>query len=231
MRKRLGIITLFTLLFVVFIAIWNYSFQEGLEEAYIPLSSDSEVPFIPTEAGVFQRSEYALDYVNMPIDEEYQRSLEDYYNNRAFYGGPPTIPHPVSNEISMGENSCLKCHQNGGFVEKFDAYTPITPHPELVNCRQCHVASNTESVFQDTNFNKGTVPGVGSNNALLGGPPVIPHPIHLRESCLSCHAGPAAPKEIRVTHPERINCRQCHALNNKIEKNTSVFTRNMNNDQ
>lgn len=32
----------------------------------------------------------------------------------------------------------------------------------------------------------------------------------MRENCVSCHAGPSAPKEIRVTHPERVNCRQCH---------------------
>ncbi len=229
--KRLVIISLFTLLFAGVIAIWNYSYYEGLEEAYIPIDNDTETPFIPSESGVFQRSEYAMDYANMPIDENHQRSMASYYNNRAYYGAPPSIPHPVSNEISMGENTCLKCHQNGGFVEKFNAYTPITPHPEMVNCRQCHVAQNTTAVFKETRFVKNDAPQIGANSALEGGPPVIPHSIHLRESCLSCHAGPAAPKEIRVTHPERINCRQCHALNNKKTEDIGIFNRNKDDDE
>lgn len=44
-------------------------------------------------------------------------------------GYPPQIPH------SLEERSqCLVCHQEG---EAGNA--PKTPHPELTNCRQCHV--------------------------------------------------------------------------------------------
>ena len=46
--------------------------------------------------------------------------------------------------------------------------------------------------------------------ALEGSPPVIPHGLQMRENCLACHAGSAAPKEIKVSHPTRVNCRQCH---------------------
>ncbi len=226
--KRLGIISLFVLLFIAFITIWNYSYQTGLEDAYIPLENEISLPIIPSEAGVFERSEYALDYANMPVDDKYQRTLETYYDNRAYHGAPPSIPHPVKQEISIGGNTCLQCHQNGGFVQKFNAYAPVTPHPEMINCRQCHVAQNTTTSFTETSFTKVKAPMAGIHNALPGSPPMIPHAIQMRENCLSCHAGPAAPKEIRVTHPERINCRQCHVPNAIEYSDKSVFSRNNN---
>ena len=225
MRKRLGILSLFTLLFTAFVVIWNYSYQQGLEGSYIPIEDSSSRTFIPSESGVFQRSDRALDYAKMPIDETHERSLKTYYDNRAYPGAPPSIPHPVQKERDLGANVCLQCHQNGGFVQKFSAYAPVTPHPEMINCRQCHVTQNTQTLFKETTFTKISAPGVGVNNALPESPPMIPHQIQMRESCLSCHAGPSAPKEIRVTHPERINCRQCH-LPNKIEYgNLNVFSR------
>lgn len=226
MRKRIGIISIFVLLFSAFLVVWNHSYQEGLKEAYIPLDANRTTPIIPSESGVFQRSEYALDYAQMPIDENHQRSLSTYYNNRAYQGAPPSIPHPVKNEFSYGENTCLQCHQNGGFVQKFNAYAPVTPHPEMVNCRQCHVSQQTTILFKETDFVKLFPPSVGVNNALEGSPPIIPHQIQMRENCLACHAGPAAPKEIRVTHPERVNCRQCHVLNNNETEAIGIFIRN-----
>ena len=39
MRKRLGIISLFVILFIAFITIWNYSYYKGQEEAYIPIEN------------------------------------------------------------------------------------------------------------------------------------------------------------------------------------------------
>ncbi len=226
MKKRLGIISLFTLLFIAFIVIWNYSYKKGLEEAYIPITNEALVFEIPSEKGVFTRSEFALEYLNMPVDEAHQRSLETYYNNRAYPGAPPSIPHPLlKGERGVGGKACLQCHQNGGFVEKFNAYAPVTPHPELINCRQCHVAQKTETLFTASNFAKMNAPKVGVNNALPGSPPMMPHDIQMRENCLSCHAGPAAPKEIRVTHPERINCRQCHVPDTREFVDVEIFTR------
>lgn len=231
MRKRLGIISLFIILFITFIVIWNYSYYQGQEEAYIPLTEDKSTPVIPLENGVFKRAEHVLDYSNMPIDENHQRSINEYYNNREFYGGPPSIPHEVQNERSMGDNTCLKCHENGGYVEKFKAYTPVTPHPEMVNCRQCHLPKKSNSLFVANNFKKGTIPKAGTNNAMFGSPPTIPHQLQMRENCLSCHAGPSAPKEIRVTHPERINCRQCHVPNDKVKKDIGSFLRKIKTDE
>ncbi|MBJ6367269.1 multiheme c-type cytochrome [Snuella sedimenti] len=227
--KRLGIISLFVLLFIAFIAVWDLSYRQGLEAAYIPIDNGTSIPLIPSEEGVFKRSEFALDYIyNMPVDETHQRSLQTYYNNRAFHGAPPSIPHPVIDERSMGEKQCLKCHQNGGFVDNLRAYAPVTPHPEMINCRQCHVPQHTDDVFKGTNFSKGEVTLVGVNNALPGSPPVIPHQIQMRENCLACHAEPSAPKEIRVSHPNRVNCRQCHVPSNKELVQGEIFKRNNN---
>jgi len=226
MRKRLGIISLFIFLLVAFIAIWNFSYQTGKEEAYISIERSEEVySIIPSEKGVFIRSEHALDYANMPVDENHQRTLKTYFDNRAYHGAPPSIPHPVKDERSIGENTCLQCHQNGGFTEKFSAYAPVTPHPEMVNCRQCHVVKNTNGVFKAFAYREVVAPKAGINNALKGSPPIIPHQIQMHENCLSCHAGPSAPKEIRVSHPERVNCRQCHVLNNKETTDIGVFKR------
>ncbi len=232
MKKRLGIIVLFTLLFVGFIINWGYSYRKGLEEGYISISKETPIAIIPSEKGVFERSEYALEYLNMPIDVAHQRTLATYYNNQAYPGAPPSIPHPlVKGERGMGGKACLQCHQNGGFTEQFNAYAPVTPHPEMINCRQCHVAQTEKTLFKETTFFKTLAASVGTNNALPGSPPVIPHQIQMRENCLSCHAGSAAPKEIRVTHPDRINCRQCHVPATNITS-SSVFTRkNFTNDQ
>lgn len=229
--KRLGILSLFALLFVTFVIIWNDSYRSGLEEAYIPMTYEAPIPVIPSEKGVFERMNFALDYARMPEDATHQRSLKNYYNNRAFPGAPPNIPHPISDEMNLGGNSCLKCHQNGGYVSKFEAYAPVSPHPEMENCRQCHVVVNTETLFKGNNFYKMPAPEAGTNNALIGSPPMIPHQIQLRENCLACHAGPAAPIEIKVSHPERSNCRQCHALDSKKTVSSGIFMRKTNDNE
>ncbi|WP_421812407.1 multiheme c-type cytochrome [Flagellimonas sp.] len=231
MRKRLGIISFFVVIFIAFIVVWNYSYQQGLEEAYTPIIETPTGNFIPAERGVFLRFDNTtINYSSMPVDENHQRTLDDYYKNRAYPGAPPSIPHPVKEERSFGGNTCIQCHQNGGFVEKFNAYAPVTPHPEMVNCRQCHVTKNTSETFRDFTFAKMQPPkvGEGANNAMPGSPPMIPHQLQMRESCIACHAGPSAPKEIRVTHPERVNCRQCHLPQTSISTpqiDTSAFLR------
>lgn len=211
------------ILMISTIVVWSYSYTLSHEVAYVPMSNITESFVIPSEDGVFKRSEYALKYAAMPIDKNHERSLKTYYNNRAFYGAPPSIPHTVE-ERNMGGNSCLKCHENGGFVTKYSAYAPVTPHPEKINCRQCHVPIISEDLFVATNWSRTKGPSIG-NSALMTSPPIIPHQIQLRENCLSCHAGPSAPKEIRTTHPNRINCRQCHVINDKEIIDIGVFTR------
>lgn len=47
-------------------------------------------------------------------------------------GNPPLIPH----EIAANESGrdCLGCHRDGA------GGAPVTPHPQLVDCQQCHIA-------------------------------------------------------------------------------------------
>lgn len=209
MKKRLVIISLFVLLMISAIVIVDVSYVTAREEASLHFEAEDFSPSLPTESGVFRRSEYAMDYENMPSNEELARSLDDYYKNRAYPGAPPIIPHALLSEKGIGAESCLQCHEHGGYVDQFKAYAPVTPHPEMLNCRQCHVAANAEDLFKGSNWNKIPHPEI-KGSALQGSPPVIPHTLQMRENCLACHAGPAAPKEIKVSHALRINCRQCH---------------------
>ncbi|MEA1787661.1 cytochrome C [Arenibacter sp. GZD96] len=233
MKKRFGIISFFLILFIMFIIVWNFSYQEGLEEGTISVIESPTGTSIPTESGVFRRFDHSgMDIYAIPIDAQHQRTLKNYYTNRAYLGAPPSIPHPVKKEGSFGGNTCLQCHQNGGFVANFNAYAPVSPHPEMVNCRQCHVTKNTNTTFREFSFAKAQPPkiGAGINRAMPGSPPMIPHQLQMRENCIACHAGPSAPNEIRVTHPERINCRQCHlpkALD-QTQLNVAVFQRSVN---
>ena len=221
--KRVFVISLFVLLVLAAAAIWNFSYQESYEEAKVETESLKESATIEAEEGVFRRSGYAIEYSKMPIDLKHQRKLSDYYDNRAIYGAPPTIPHEVSSS-SIGSGMCLKCHENGGFVKKYNAFAPITPHPEKINCMQCHVEVRTNQVFVASSWKSDNAPDIG-NAALEGSPPIIPHQIQLRENCLSCHAGPSAVAELRTTHPERVNCRQCHVVNNQKIADIGSFVR------
>ena len=160
-----------------------FIFLAALRESKRPADTEytatGDTPSIPAEAGVFRRLARALQYQNMP------------------------------EEKGIGGKTCLQCHENGGYAEQFKAFAPVTPHPELLNCRQCHVPKTTEGLFVNSNFTKIAPPLLGQS-AMTGSPPVIPHTLQLRENCLACHAGPAAPTAIKVSHPERVNCRQCH---------------------
>ncbi len=138
----------------------------------------------------------------------HSRSLNQYYERRAYAGAPPAIPHPVDSYMNRSQR-CNVCHERGGFAPKFNAYTPITPHPQYTNCLQCHVAVTEETRFVDTDWTSVPAPAI-QRSALPGSPPPIPHGLQLRDNCLACHAGPAAPPKIRTSHPERENCRQCH---------------------
>ncbi len=189
------------------IFITNISLLATRDEPNLEIESIAQVPSLPAESGVFERSEYALHYTE---DSEEGRDLEEYYENRAYPGAPPIIPHPLLSEKGIGGNTCLQCHQNGGYVARFDAYAPITPHPDLKSCKQCHVPVKTQFNFKASQWVKASHPEI-KNSAMPGSPPVIPHSLQMRENCLACHAGPAAVLDIKVSHPERVNCRQCHA--------------------
>ncbi|MBT3343454.1 MAG: cytochrome C [Gemmatimonadetes bacterium] len=136
------------------------------------------------------------------------RTLNAYYDLRAYAGAPPVIPHEVDAEM-LKTQSCNICHERGGFVRRYNAYAPVTPHPTYGNCLQCHALPGTADLLTPSDWVSIRRPAIG-RPALPGNPPPIPHTLQLREECLSCHAGPAAVAEVRTSHPERLNCRQCH---------------------
>jgi cytochrome c-type protein NapB len=210
--KRKYIIGFFILLMVSAIVIVDISMLHEQSEAELTEDSKSEVTPIHSERDMFT-SAVEQEYASLPADKGHERKLLNYYNNRAYSGAPPVIPHKILNENTMGGKSCLQCHAKGGFAAVFNAFTPVTPHPELINCKQCHVPRKSNTLFIENEFVKLCLAELGTT-ALEGSPPVIPHTLQLRENCMACHAGPAAPKEIRVSHPERIHCRQCHARPN-----------------
>lgn len=145
-------------------------------------------------------------------------------HRRAFYGAPPVIPHPV-NQSSMSE--CLACHDHGMRMGALAA--PAIPHPAFLSCTQCHALAEpnlpwgerSEGLAEDPR----AVPNsfVGLKAPLMGNrwtsvaPPIVPHDSFMHERCVSCH-GPNGRVPLRTPHPDRSNCRQCHALNANLEQ-------------
>jgi cytochrome c-type protein NapB len=192
---------------------------------------------ISAEADVFRLS---VDSFGAPPDAgrralAHPRTLAMYRTLRAYPEAPPRIPHGLT-AAEFREPTCNTCHQRGGWVARFGAYAPVTPHPEYgaclqchavddavagirftdaaltggdATCLQCHVAGQSGRRFVMQGWRPAAWPAV-RQAALAGSPPTIPHDLQLRGNCLACHAGPGAVAELRTTHPERANCRQCH---------------------
>ena len=137
-----------------------------------------------------------------------ERTLSEYYSRRQYPGSPPLIPHKVE-EADLAPVECLTCHAKGGWTEELKRHTPITPHPEQVACRQCHVGMTEAKLFVDNNWVSVAPPRLG-RASLPGAPPPIPHELQMRGNCIACHVGPGTVTTIRVEHPSRGNCRQCH---------------------
>lgn len=165
---------------------------------------------IAEEADVFRTrsSDLAVEPTVPPRGGARPRTLSGFRALRAYPGAPPRIPHELGDGEFL-EVACNQCHQRGGWVARFGAYAPVTPHPEYANCLQCHVPRATEALFRPTGWVAASWPPVGTR-AMDGSPPVIPHPLDMRANCLACHGGAGAVAEVRTTHPGRTNCRQCH---------------------
>ncbi|NIO09234.1 MAG: cytochrome C [Deltaproteobacteria bacterium] len=147
----------------------------------------------------------AKDYLEGTSTE---RTLSEYYSRRQYPGSPPFVPHKV--EEANGEKiACLTCHAKGGWTEELKRHTPITPHPEYIACKQCHVPMTEEKLFVTSNWMSVPPPRLG-RSYLPGAPPPIPHDLQMRGNCIACHVGPGTVTAIRVEHPSRGNCRQCH---------------------
>ncbi|MEQ8331535.1 MAG: hypothetical protein RH859_13835 [Longimicrobiales bacterium] len=165
---------------------------------------------ITEEAAVFstRAADLAVDPTVQGRPGASGRSLAGFRALRAYPGAPPRIPHALADDEFL-QATCNQCHRRGGWAPRFGAYAPVSPHPEFSNCLQCHVPANTGELFRPTGWVAAAWPVTG-RRAMEGSPPVVPHALEMRGNCVSCHAGPAAVAEIRTTHPERANCRQCH---------------------
>ena len=149
-----------------------------------------------------------------------ERTLAEFYSRRQYPGAPPIIPHKVD-EADQSPLDCLACHAKGGWTEEMKRNTPITPHPEQVACRQCHIRPGDTNLFVGIDWMSVPTPRLG-RASLPGAPPPIPHGLQMRGNCIPCHVGPGAVATIRVEHPSRGNCRQCHVETTAAE----TFTRN-----
>lgn len=142
-------------------------------------------------------------------EEGRQLVLAARAERRAFDGAPPVVPHPID---QMTSTSCMACHATGAHVGRGVRATKMS-HDYMPNCTQCHVEQLQMDLGSFT-FAENTFEGLdaplGGDRAWEGAPPTVPHPIFMRENCLSCH-GATGPEPIRTTHPWQTNCLQCHA--------------------
>lgn len=147
-------------------------------------------------------------------------SATERAERRGYDGAPPVIPH------EMFGVACMSCHNDRGMEVEGVGFAPPMPHEvtaglsDVARCRQCHVFRETDEVFVASDF-RGLAQDLRQGRRLNDmTPPVIPHPVFMRENCYACHAGTAAREEIRCSHPERARCQQCH-----VEENaTDLFT-------
>ncbi|MBP7949245.1 MAG: nitrate reductase cytochrome c-type subunit [Verrucomicrobiales bacterium] len=153
---------------------------------------------------------------NQPVSAEIKMAaLQARAGRRAYDGAPPTVPHPVTQDSSA---ACLACHDEGLQVK--DRFASKISHAHFGgSCTQCHVstrgafpaadAARYDVPLADNSFQGSAAPTSGPR-AWPGAPPTIPHATLMRSDCLSCH-GPHGLFALRTPHPERHNCKQCHA--------------------
>ncbi len=234
LRLILGVSALVALLFVARQRLATNRASEPSDIA-VPLATLRE-ELIGGEANVF-RTRIDMLAIGQPSGARraaHPRTLATYRRLRAYPGAPPRIPHGLS-AVEFREGACKVCHERGGFSVRFNAYVPVTPHPELGACQQCHVGDaqlmaiplpgddpNTHCRqchapgglrASDSRLDWKTVawPSLPLLPTIAGrNPPPIPHNSPMRANCLACHAGPSGVVEIRTAHPERSDCRQCH---------------------
>lgn len=174
------------------------------------------------------------------------RTLKTFHYLRAFPGAPPRISHGLTQE-EFRTGTCKTCHERGGYSSRFAAYVPVTPHPDMGPCLQCHVGDGGITGISSASDNPNArcrqchgpsgPPRADADSGLDwrttawptlppqppdGSPPPIPHDLRLRGNCLTCHAGPAAVAEIRTAHPDWAACRQCHLA---ADAETGPFSR------
>ncbi len=139
---------------------------------------------------------------------------------RAYDGAPPIAPHPIAQGSAA---SCLTCHSEATRIG--DVIAPAISHPTYTSCTQCHVSekglgsrwNTTEFDLHTGNRFEGDHSKKSAEQAYPDAPLTIPHSIHMRQNCMSCH-GELGTSPIRTSHPERQSCTQCHVPSSSIDK-------------
>jgi len=130
-------------------------------------------------------------------------------SRRAFYTAPPVIPHEL---FPASAGDCLTCHREEGIY--FGKVSSKTPHPDWVNCNQCHLPSRPAFAEVEAETAPSTWKGLDTptdgTRAHVVAPPTMPHRKLLRENCQSCHSAQSPFASMRGPHPERSSCTQCH---------------------
>src|SRR5262245_22060192 len=210
-RSRYVLIGFAVLLMAALVIVIGESITEGQRPASVP-GAAAPTPAAPSVGDTSSGGAAKVDYTAMPREPNRKRTLAVYYARRASPGDPPFIRHPVASSDESGR-TCLACHIDGGWVPRFSAYTPVTPHPDRVPCQSCH---EPQGAPIKTPAAPPRLPVVTP-----GTPPAIPHSLEMRENCRACHVGPGAVDELRTTHPEREPCQQCHKLAESKEASAS----------
>jgi cytochrome c-type protein NapB len=211
--------------FLVFAGICIVALPLIVFSAFSFETEDIKPDIVKTGGNNFDQSGQAIFINYDQLSREYlagtstERTLSSYYDRRQYPGSPPFIPHKVE-EADLAQIECLACHARGGWSEELKGHTPVTPHPEQIACRQCHIEQTDAKLFVDIDWMSVSTPRLGRSD-LPGAPPPIPHELQMRGNCIACHVGPGTVASIRVEHPSRGNCRQCHVP----ETNAGLFSR------
>ncbi len=141
-------------------------------------------------------------------------------SRRAYDGAPPIVPHPIAQDSAA---SCLQCHSQATQIG--DVIAPAISHPEYTSCTQCHVSgkglgsrwNTAEFDLHTGNQFAGDHETKAAEQAYPNAPLTIPHTVHMRQNCMSCH-GELGTSPIRTSHPERQSCTQCHVPSSTVDK-------------
>ena len=208
-RSPFLLIGLAVLLMAALVYVAASACTAGRRDAVLLPVRAEPTPALPFEAGVFRRQDRALDYAAMAAAPKARRTLA-----RVLW--PPGVPrrparHPASGrrrpERRRGLSRLPRRRRLGSEIRRLYPRGAASRAPELppVPRSRVHAGRPDHRVEHERAV-------ADPWRRAAGSPPPIPHALQMRENCLACHAGPGAVLEIRSTHPERWNCRQCHAL-------------------
>ncbi|WP_018969500.1 hypothetical protein [Rubritalea marina] len=208
---------------------------EVVDDSNVVVPSDRTAPTyqnIPSD--LFKNNAQWVNHLNkltrvshnhheMPVltKEEREEAVMRRQSRRAYDGAPPVIPHAISTRDTQ---SCVSCHSPGRPVLMAGKVSPVMSHEYLPNCIQCHAPSVKKDFMTHEAMYGLSVENVfgGKSSAGKGerafaqAPPVMPHPVHMRQNCMACH-GEGRANAIQTSHPQRQNCMQCHAVHSGFD--------------